>query len=136
MTNPFDPNYLATPSAQFGLFAWLFFALQLAALLGGLYIIYIRSDSNVVRTALWRQLAIALLILGGVGLLLGVLRLLNTPVFNQRYWFYIQFLIELLLAAYVAYYSRTTYPRLIAESQTNKGRPAQVRRAGASERPA
>lgn len=130
MENPFDPNYLSTASAAFGPFAWIFFSLQLATALGGLYILYVRSDNNAVRRGLWRQLGSALLITGGVGLLLGVLRLANVPVLNQRYWFYIQLLVELVLAAYVFYYARTSYPRLLAESQA-RGRNAPVRRGSA-----
>jgi hypothetical protein len=131
MTNPFDPAYLTAPSPQLGLFAWLFFALQLAALLGGLYIIFLRDDTHAARQAVWRQLGIALAVLGGVGLLLAVLRLANLPVFNQRYWFYLQLLIELGFAAYVFYYARTTYPQVIATRQASRS-SASVRRAGAA----
>ena len=136
MSNPFDPTYLATASNQFGPFAWLFFALQLAAALGGLYILYVRTDTNAVRRSLWRQLGIGLLVVGGIGLLLGVLRLADVPIFNQRYWFYIELLLEVILAAYVFYYARTTYPRLIAASQASRSRPSPVRRGNAPDRPA
>lgn len=136
MTNPFDATYLATATNQFGPFAWIFFVLQIAAALGGLYILYVRTDSNAVRRALWRQLGIGLLVVGGVGVVLGVLRLANVPVFNQRYWFYIEMLLEIIFAAYVIYYARTTYPRLIAASQPTRGnRPDSVRRANASAAP-
>jgi hypothetical protein len=131
MQNPFDPNYLTTASAAFGPFAWIFFGLQLAATLWGLYILYVRADNNGVRRALWRQLGVALVVAGGIGLLLSVLRLANVPVLNQRYWFYIQLLVELALAGYVFYFARTSYPRLLAESQA-RGRTSTVRRGAAA----
>jgi hypothetical protein len=126
MTNPFDPNYLATPSAQFGVFAWIFFALQVAGAVAGLYIWYIRTDSNPVRKALWRQLGIGLTVIGGVGVLVGMLRLGNVPFFNLRFWFYLLLLVEVALGIYVAYFARTSYPRLIA-AQVGKARTAAPR---------
>lgn len=127
MTNPFDPNYLATPSAQFGLFAWLFFALQIAGALAGLYIWYLRTDSNPVRKALWRQLGIGLAIIGGVGVLVGLLRLSNVPFFNLRFWFYLLLLVELGLGIYVLYFARTSYPQLVAAAQTGRSRTTATR---------
>jgi|HigsolmetaAR206D_1030411.scaffolds.fasta_scaffold18121_1 hypothetical protein len=116
MTNPFDPNYLAAESAQFGVFAWIFFALQIVALLAGLYIIYLRADTNQVRKRIWKQLGIGLAVIGGVGVVLGLLRLANVPIFNLRFWFYLLLLVELGLGAYAFYFSRTSYPQLIAQS--------------------
>lgn len=116
MTNPFDPNYLAAASPEFGVFAWIFFALQIVALLAGLYIIYLRADTNQVRRRIWKQFGIGLAVIGGVGVLLGLLRLANVPIFNLRFWFYLLLLVELGLGAYVYYFSRTSYPQLIAQS--------------------
>jgi hypothetical protein len=124
MTNPFDPNYLATPSAQFGFLAWLFFALQIAGALAGLYIWYIRTDSNPVRRALWRQLGIGLTIVGGVGVLFALLRLADVPFFNRRFWFYLLLLLDVVLGIYVLYFARTSYPKLVAAAQTNRSRAA------------
>ncbi|MFQ3662561.1 MAG: hypothetical protein SNJ69_09240 [Chloroflexaceae bacterium] len=70
-----------------------------------------------------RQLGIALMILGGVGVLTGALRLLNVPVLNQRIWFWIQALIEVGVAAYVVYYMRNVLPGL-ERAAASKGRGA------------
>jgi hypothetical protein len=61
------------------------------------------TERNPARHTFMRQLAVALLILGGVGVLLGALRLLNLPVLNQHLWFWIQLLVELGVGAYVLY---------------------------------
>jgi hypothetical protein len=130
----FDANYLSTPAPGLGLLGWLFFAAQLAFALGGLYILYVRTDTNAIRKGIWRQLGIVLVILGVVGLLVAVLRLSDVPFFNQRLMILITGIIELGVGAYILYYSRTTYPRLIATSQTIR-KTSPVRRAGSSNSP-
>jgi hypothetical protein len=123
MTNPFDPSYLAAASATLGPFAWAFLALQAAGIGAGLYLRFGRKDSNPLRKHLVSRLGLALLVVGGIGILLGVLRASDVAVFSQRYWFYLLLLVELGLAGYVAYYARSVYPRrLAAQQQASRGR--------------
>jgi hypothetical protein len=114
MTNPFDPAYLTAVSSSFGPLAWVFFLLQIAILGTGIYFGFIRKARDTFHQGLFSQLGIALMIAGGIGVVLGVLRLLNVGVFNQRYWFYLHLAIELGVAGYIAYYLRVVYPPLAA----------------------
>jgi membrane protein implicated in regulation of membrane protease activity len=65
--------------------------------------------------------------MGSIGVFLAILRLANVAVFSQRYWFYLQLLVELGLAIYLVYYIRMVYPRLLERSQASRPRGA-VRR--------
>ncbi|MCU0492196.1 MAG: hypothetical protein MUD01_11440 [Chloroflexaceae bacterium] len=130
MTNPFDLAYLTTATNAFGPFAWAFAILQVVLLVVGVAVINGRQTRDPLLNSMRRQMAIATLVMGSVGLLLVVLRLSNVPFFNQRFWLYVQLLVEAGLAGYVYYYLRTVYPRLkAAQQQTNKGKGgASVRR--------
>lgn len=121
MTNPLDPGYLAT-SAPLGPLAWIFFVLQIAGIAGGVYLAFMRRDSNGLRQGLLQRLGYALLVAGGIGVLLGALRWGNVGVFTQRYWFYLLLLAEVGLASYVVYYARLVYPGQLARSHTNRGK--------------
>lgn len=105
-------TYLTTSSPQLGTLGWLFFIGQVLIAAAGAYLAFAHSERNMARAAFMRQLGIALLIVGGVGVALGVLRMLNVPVLNQHLWFYVQLLIELGVAGYVFYYMRSVLPGL------------------------
>ncbi|MCG8350328.1 MAG: hypothetical protein MI924_21390 [Chloroflexales bacterium] len=124
MTNPFDITYLTTASPTFGLYAWAFFAFQVIGVGAGLYFAFgrARGEANRIRKNMFSQLGIALLVMGGIGVFLAVLRLANVAVFSQRYWFYLQLLVELGLAIYLVYYIRAVYPRLLERSQAGRAR--------------
>jgi hypothetical protein len=133
MPNPFDINYLTEVSAAFGPYAWVFYILQAIGFALGMYLVFAWKDTNAVRKRAFRQLGLALLVAGGVGLALGLLRLSDVAIFNQRFWFHLWFLAEIILAAYIVYYARTTYPKKLAESQRKPRRAkasAQPSRAG------
>lgn len=117
-------TYLTMASPQFGTLAWLFFIGQIVAVGAGAYLYFVHTERNAARQTFMRQLAIALMIVGGVGIVLGVLRMLNVPVLNQRYWFYIQLVVELGIAGYVFYYTRSVLPELAKQASRNPVRPA------------
>jgi hypothetical protein len=121
-------TYLTTPSPQFGTLAWLFFILQILGVAAGAYLVYAHTERNPARLAFLRQLGIALLVVGGVALLMAALRLLNVPVVNQRLWFWITLLIELALAGYLTYYVRNVLPGL-EQAQAGR-RPARAQPRG------
>lgn len=121
MNNPLDPTYLMTP-AVFGPLEWAFFILQVAGVAAGIYLAFLRKDNNRVRRGLLQKLGYALVALGGIGVVLGVLRLNQVAVFNQRYWFLLAGVADVILAGYVAYYSRAVYPQQLAQSHTNRGK--------------
>jgi hypothetical protein len=127
MPNPFDPSYLTQSSAAFGPFAWIFFLLQFLLVGAGFYYKAMRSDSNALRKQLLEQLGLALMIAGGIGIVLGGLRLGNVAVFAQRFWFYLVLVGELALGAYAAYYARNEYPRRLRVSQTQRGKSSAKR---------
>lgn len=122
MTNPFDPSYLGAASSILGPFAWAFLVLQAAGIVAGLYLLLGHKESNVVRKKLFARLGLALLVAGGIGIVLGVLRGNDVALFNRRYWFYLLLLAELGLAGYVVYFARTIYPRQLAQSQASRGK--------------
>ncbi len=105
-------TYLTTPAPFFGPLAWTFFIGQLLAVGAGAYLYLMHQERNPARHTFMRQLAVALLILGGVGVLLGTLRLLNLPTLNQRLWLWVQLVVELGVGAYVVYYYLRVLPDL------------------------
>lgn len=118
----------SSPTAGFGTLAWLFFLLQLVGVAAGAYLAYAHTERNLARQAFMRQLGMALLILGGVGLLAAVLRLIGVPIISQRLWFWVLLLVDLAAAGYVTYYMRSVLPTLEkAQSGKRSPRPSQAR---------
>lgn len=128
-------DYFMTVSPQFGSYAWTFFILQILLVASGAYFIWLHTERNVARATFFRQLGIALLIVGGFGVALGVARMLNVPTFNQRFWFYIQLVIELILGGYVVYYMRNVLPELARNARTRTPAPRQNPAAAAPATP-
>ncbi|NTU80622.1 MAG: hypothetical protein HGA45_14805 [Chloroflexales bacterium] len=123
-------SYLTTAAPQFGPLAWIFFLLQILGGGGGAYLYFMHTERNPARHAFFRQLGIALMILGGVGVLIGILRLLNVPTLNQRLWFWIQAVVELGVAGYVFYYMRSVLPGLERSAVSRGGKPGASRPVG------
>ncbi len=122
MPNPFDPSYVTIASVVFGPFEWVFFLLQFFVAGVGVYFAFMRSDSNALRKQLLSKLGTALLIVGGIGIIVGGLRLGNVAVFTQPFWFYIVLVAEIAVAGYAAYYARAIYPSQLRNSQTSRGK--------------
>jgi hypothetical protein len=110
-------NYFTDPSPFFGRYAWTFFALQILIALAGAYMAFSYRDRVQFRETLFRNLGRALLVVGGIGILIAALRLFNVPVLHQRLWFYVQLVVELGLAGYVYYYFRNVYPQQLAQAK-------------------
>lgn len=122
MPNPFDPTYLTEASPTFGPFAWIFYAVQALCIAAGVYFSFAWKERNALRMRMVRRLGMVLIALGSMGTLLGVLRLRDIAPFNQRYWFYLMLLADLLLAASVVYYARVISPRQQAQTSRRTGR--------------
>ena len=63
----------------------------------------------------------------------------DVPFFNLRFWFYLLLLLDIAVAAYVLYFARTQYPRLIAAAPVRNrpvatNRPVTQQRAMAASR--
>lgn len=130
-------SYLTTAAPQFGPLAWLFFIGQILGLGAGAYLYFMHTERNPARQTFMRQLGIALMILGGVGVLLGALRLLNVPTMNQRLWFWLQALVELGVAGYIFYYMRSILPGRERDARSRGGKPGAARAiSGGSPAPA
>ncbi|MEF3275045.1 MAG: hypothetical protein K6356_11730 [Chloroflexus sp.] len=119
-------EYFVTASPQFGSYAWTFFILQILLVAGGAYFIWLHTERNVAKATFFRQLGIALMIVGGFGVALGVVRMLDVSPFNQRFWFYIQLLVELALSGYIFYYMRNVLPELARNTRIRTPTPRQA----------
>jgi hypothetical protein len=117
-------TYLTTSSPQLGTLGWVFFIVQIIGVAAGAYLVFLHSERNPARATFARQLGTALMIFGVVGVVLGVLRMLNVPYLNQHVWFWIQAVIELIIAGYVIYYVRNVLPAL--EKQSAGRRPTRA----------
>lgn len=120
-------SYLTTAASQFGPLAWIFFIGQILAVGAGAYLNFMHSERNPARQTFMRQLGIALMIVGGVGVLFGVLRMVNVPTMNMRLWFWVQAVLELGVAGYVIYYMRSVLPGLEREARARGGRASAPR---------
>jgi hypothetical protein len=107
--------YLTTPTGAFGGLAWAFFVVEAVAALAGIYLVFLRQDTHPIRGAALRRLGLALLVLGGLGVLFGALRLAAVGPFTMPIWFYLVALLEVVLAAYALYYGLTNYPAQMAD---------------------
>ena len=118
---------LTAVAPQLGPLAWIFFLGQIVGVAAGAYLYFVHTERNPARQTFMRQLGIALLILGGVGMLQGILRQLNVPTLNQHLWFWLQTLIELGVAGYVTYYVRNVLPKLEQSAAPRPGKPGAAR---------
>lgn len=105
-------EYMTGSSAQLGTLGWLFFLLQLVGLTAGAYFVYAHTERNLARHTFMRQMGIALMMLGGVGLLAAVLRMFGVPMISQHIWFWVLFVVDLAAAGYITLYMRKVLPDL------------------------
>lgn len=119
-----DPvTYLTTFSTDFGVLEWVFLIAQIATAIAGVYLAFLWRDKHPLRGALGRRLGYTLLGVGAIGTLLGVLRLANVQVFTMPIWFTVVTVLDVVLVAYVAYYTLAVYPaRLVAYDEASRGR--------------
>jgi hypothetical protein len=132
MTNSFDPAaYLTSTTTQLGALAWILFLIQLVAIGVGVYLKFVRQDTKALRQRLLQNLGVALMGIGGVGVLLVALRVGSVAPFTQRYWLYMLAMVEAAFAGYVFYYARSVYPAQVAARVASRGKGSQ-RKATAS----
>ncbi len=138
--NPLSIDYL-TQAAQsdLGILSGLFALLSLALLLGGAYYYFVGRKRwrlhrlNFRLAARWSLIAA---ILGGLGVLFTLFRVLSIDGLNARFWFYLLLLVWIGFAVYAAYYFRLRYPAELAKYMaTLKPRKAATLAGGAA-RPA
>lgn len=122
-------SYWTTAAPQFGPLAWIFFIVQILGVGAGAYLYFAHTERNPARQTFLRQLGITLMILGSVGVVLGVLRMLDVPTMNQRLWFWIQAVVELGVAGYVVYYMRAVLPALERSASARGGKAGSSRAA-------
>jgi hypothetical protein len=134
MTSVFD--YLSDSTTQLGTLAWIFFLLQIAVIGAGVYFQFLRQEKKALRKTLLQRLGIALLVLGGAGVLLTVLRVSNVALFTQRYWLYLMLLVEAAFGGYVFYYAKKVYPSQVAASVASRGKKSTRKAAPTAKAPA
>ncbi len=122
---PFSSEYF-TEAAQPGL-GWLslvFLVLSAILLIGGAYVFFVYKNRwrrvhklNYETANTWSMYA---LILGAVGVIFVVFRLLNIEGLNLRFWLYAVFLVMVVVAAIAAGYFRVRYPERLAAFEKNQ----------------
>jgi hypothetical protein len=120
-----DPiTYLTTAATEFGGLEWGFLVVEGVLAIAGLYLAFLRNDAHPIRGAALRRLGIATLALGGLGLIVAVLRLAAIDPFRMPIWFIAVALVEIVLAAYALFYWQTRYPAALdAYTQSQRGAP-------------
>lgn len=117
-----DPlTYLTTPTTSLDIGSWIVFVAQIAAMVAGIYLSFLRNDDHPVRGLVSRQLGYALMALGGTGVAVGALRLAAVEPFTMPLWLYLALLFDLLLLGYALYYTRAVLPALIAAAPSRRG---------------
>ncbi|PDV99353.1 hypothetical protein [Candidatus Chloroploca asiatica] len=119
-------NYFTTAAPEFGTLGWLFFLGQLLGVGAGAYLRFMYIERHPIRQTFLHQLGLGLMVLGGLGTLLAVLRLLNVPTMNLRIWSWLLFVIQLGAAGYVFYYVRNVLPNLIREARLAGVKPGKT----------
>lgn len=126
-----DPvTYLTTFTSDFGALEWLYFVAQIALLVAGVYLVFLRAEPHPVRRATTRNLGYALLALSALGTLFGALRLAPVEFFTMPIWFTIATVLEVILAGYALYELLMALPgRVAAYDEANRkgGRRSPVR---------
>ncbi len=118
-----DPIYFTTPTTNFGPAEWVFFLASFAVLCGGIFFGLLRTDQNALRLRALRQLGYAMLAVGAIGILIGLIRLVGVAI--APFWFTISTVLLLLVGAYGAYLALVQLPQQIAAAQAqNRARGA------------
>jgi hypothetical protein len=130
-----DPlTYLTTYAADFGVFEWVFFIAQIATAVAGAYLAFVRADADPLRKLSLQRLGYALLVLGVVGTLVGVLRLAGIELLTMPIWITIVTVLDAVLVVYALYYALSIYPvQQAAQAEANRRGP---RRGAARAQPA
>jgi hypothetical protein len=121
-----DPvTYLTTVTTDFGALEWVFFIAQVALAVAGVYLTFLRAEPHAIRRAVSRNFGYALLGLGALGVILGMLRLAPVALFTMPIWFAIATVLEAILAIYAVYFILAVLPaRVAAYNEANRGRGA------------
>ena len=107
-------SYLTTPADEFGGPEWGFLVFEAVVALAGVYLAFLRNDAHPIRSAVLRRLGLALLLLGGLGVIVAVLRLAAVDPFRMPIWFFAVGLAELALVGYALFYWQVRYPAAMA----------------------
>ena len=119
-----DPlTYLTTFSPSFGALEWVFFIAQIAVAGAGAYLAFFRTQTHPIRRSAQTLLGNALLALGAVGVLIGLLRLTGVSIFTMPIWFAIVTVLDVVLIVAALYYGLAVYPaRMAAYEEANRSR--------------
>lgn len=121
-----DPvTYLTTFTSDFGALEWVCFVAQIALLVAGVYLVFLRAEPHPVRRAASRNLGYALLAVGALGTLFGALRLAPVQLFTMPIWLTIVTVLEVVLLGYALYELISALPaRVSAYDDANRGKGA------------
>lgn len=123
--------YLTNPDPLFGWIEWILLIAQIVLLLVGAYFSFLYRDASRVKVQALQRFGYVMLALGGLGALLGFLKLGVVSPFDTRLWLTLIVVFEVALGVYGLIYSRTTYPEQVAASRRTT-RPSPAGRASSS----
>jgi hypothetical protein len=104
------------PRSYLALFIWVI------ALAVGFYLYNMWQERNAVRMRFMRGLGLGLLIAGGVGVVLMLLRGINIPVVSWPLWGYLAMLGTLAFLAWAGWFYANKLPALVAAAGRQGGR--------------
>ena len=111
---------LTMPLTAVSTLAWVALALQVALLVAGIYLAFVRQDAKALRGTALKRLGYALLGLGALGMVVCALLAGLIAPFNSWIWITIVLIFELALAVFAVYYSQRIYPQEVAALQASQ----------------
>jgi hypothetical protein len=124
--NPFSGDFLTRAAdPPLGPFSIGFLLLSLILLGAGLYFYFVGKErwrrTQPLRFRVANTWSIFGMVLGALGLLFILFRVLNVTGLNIHLWLYLMGLVLIGFAAYAAYYFLVRYPRLVAAAGKRQG---------------
>lgn len=124
-------RYFIEPNVPFGGISWAMLVVWAITLGVGLYLLRSYRDKNPMRARFLQRVGLIEAILGGVGLALLILKIVNVGVLEWRLWSWLVALAWIGYTAYAAYVYNTRLPVQMATARPMRTTRAPTGRSGA-----